>query len=592
MNNMKRILYIAILLTIFARCSEDWLDTYPLGNDTELNFYSSFDAVNMTVTAAYGNYCVERYFDVVYLVLIGGTPSDDIECGGENIFDAYNFGWDLFQFSPSDQPIPNLWGYCYKGIRLANTAIEKFKIIQKTAPDNQLTLIKNRVAEMKFIRAFNHFLIAQVYGGGPYVTELVIPEDFTSTSRVHLTEFYAMMEKDLLEAIPDLLSRTELDAEDVGRATKGAAQALLGKVYLYESSYAANYAGDERFTGMRNLYTEALQQFEAVMNAPGYELIGLDSSEVFTSWWNSNNSTNSATWGKVGAYRWMFTADADNSPESVWEIQHIQDNLAWLRTRGTYLTIFTTPRRIKTKSGTPALGEMGWSFNSPSKYLEQAFGNNDVREDGLLSSSEKYSGSLDPRYPVTISKEGDSLLYEANGQTWVLVDMVPNAKKNVPTGMLCRKYEASPAEFWNVYSHHQESPVNIKYIRMGDVYLMAAEAALMSGNSEKALQYVNAVRKRARYSGVTDGYPSYTGYPKDLTSVTLNDIMHERRIELGGEGHRYFDLVRWNRTEFFNVEVAERETNAQFVKGKHEFLPVPLTEIQSSEGAIKQNPNY
>ena len=401
-----------------------------------------------------------------------------------------------------------------------------------------------------------------------------------------------MIEKDLQEAIPDLLSKTELDAQNVGRATKGAAQALLGKIYLYESSYAANYAGDERFTGMRNLYTEALQQFEAVINAPDYELVGLDSTEIFTSWWNSNNSSNSGTWGNVGAYRWIFTADADNSPESVWEIQHIQDDLDYLITRGTYLTIFTTPRRIRTKSGTPVLGEMGWSFNSPSTYLEQAFGNNDARENGLLSSLEKYSGNLDPRYPVTISKAGDSVLYEAGGQTWVLVDMSPDTKNNVPTGMLCRKYEASPAEFWNVYSHHQESPVNVKMIRMGDVYLMTAEAALQSGDAGKALQYVNAVRTRARYSGVADGYPEHTGYPKNLPSVTMDDIIHERRIELGGEGHRFFDLVRWNRTEYFNVEVEERNTTANFEKGKHEFLPVPLTEIQASEGAIKQNPNY
>jgi len=588
---MKKLIYITTIILLTAGCSEDWLNTYPLGNDTELNFYTTFNAANMTVTAAYGNYCVERYFDVVYLVLIGGSPSDDIENGGENIFDAYNFGWDLFQFSPSEDPITDLWGYCYKGIRLASTAIEKFKIIQETAPADQLTLIKNRIAEMKFIRAFNHFIIAQVYGGGPYITELIIPDQFATTPRISLSEFYMNIENDLLEAIPDLLNRTELDAANVGRATKGAAQALLGKVYLYESSYAANYPSDERFAGMRSLYADALEQLEAVINTPGYKLLGLDSTETYTSWWNSNNSADPSTWGKVGAYRWMFTADADNCAESVWEIQHIQDNLDYLRTRGTYLTIFTTPRLIKTKAGA-ALPEMGWSFNSPSQYLEQAFGNNDTREDGLLSTSTKYAGSLDPRYPVTISKAGDSLLCESAGQQWILVDMSHGTKNNVPTGMLCRKYEASPAEFWNIYTHHQESPVNIKYIRMGDVYLMAAEAALLSGDAAKALQYVNAVRTRARNSGVEGGYPAYTGYPKNLTAVNLNDIIHERRIELGGEGHRYFDLVRWNRTEFLNVEVAERNTNSQFVKNKNEFLPIPLIELQASEGGIKQNLNY
>lgn len=589
---MKKLLYIITLTFLIAACKEEWLDTYPLGTDTEISFYTTFEAADMTVTAAYGNFGKNLNFDVYYIPIIGGSPSDDIETGGENIFDWDEAGrGDLFQFNPSHIHIQRFWDYNYKGIRLASTAIEKLNAVAKTAPVSQHILIKNRIAEMKFLRAFYHFLIAQVYGGGPYINELITPDLFTTTARLHLSDFYKAIEADLTEAIPDLLTKTELSSENVGRASKGAAQALLGKIYLYESSYKANYPNDDRFTGMRNLYAEALQQFEAVISSSGYALVGIDSTETFTSWWNSSNSANRSTWGNVGAYRWIFTADADNSPESVWEIQRIQDNLDYLRTRGSYLTIYTTPRLIKTKAGVK-LPELGWSFNSPSTYLEQAFGNNDVRESGLLSLPQTYPGNFDPRYPVTIAKDGDSLLYETDGHKWVLVDMSGGSKNNVPTGMLCRKYEASPAEFWNVYTHHQESPVNTKLIRMGDVYLMAAEAALLSGDAPKALQYLNAIRKRARYSGVQGGYPGYTGYPKDLPAVTLNDIIHERRIELGGEGHRYFDLVRWNRTEFLNVEVKERNATAQFVKGKNEFLPVPLTEIQSSEGAIKQNPNY
>lgn len=589
---MKRITYIITIVIILGGCKEDWLDTYPLGTETEVSFYSTFEAADMTVTAAYGNLGKDLNYDVTYQIAIGGSPSDDIETGGENIFDWDEAGrGDLFQFDPSHKHIQSFWDYNYRGIRIANTAIIKLNLFVEKASGDQLELINSRIAEMKFLRAFYHFLIAQVFGGGPYITELITPDMFTSTPRMHLAEFYQMIEQDLLEAIPDLKTKTELGPEQIGRASKGAAQALLGKLYLYESSYAANYPGDERFTGMRNLYSEALQQFENVISSPDYQLVGIDSTETYTSWWNSNNSSSPGTWGQVGAYRWIFTVDGDNSPESVWEIQRIQDDLDWMRTRGSYLTVYSTARLIKSMDGTP-LPELGWSFNSPSKYLEQAFGNNDSREDGLLSLPEKYNSSLDPRYPVTIGKDGDSILYESGGDDWVLLDMSGGGKNNLPTHKICRKFEASPTEYWSVKINWQEGPVNTRIIRMGDVYLMAAEAALQSGDAAKALEYVNAVRTRARYSGVAGGYPEYTGYPKNLPAVNLNDIIHERRIELGGEGHRYFDLVRWNRTELLSVEVEERKTTCEFVKGKHEFLPVPLTEIQSSEGAIKQNPNY
>lgn len=592
---MKKIKYISILIVGFlAGCQEDWLDLKPLAKDTEVSFYSNFEAADMTVTATYGNLCKDQAFDVDYFVPIGGSPSDDIENGGENVFDWTDaHASDLFQFNPSYGFLNRDWNYYYVGVKLANYSIAKLNLIEPDAPANKKQLIKQRIAEMKFLRAFYHFLIAQVFGGGPYLTDLVTPDAFKTTPRAPLAEFYAALEKDLLEAIPDLKTRSELGASNIGRASKGAAQALLGKVYLYESSYAENYPGVKRFEGCQNHYTEALTQLEAVMNSTDYELVGLDSTETFTSWWNSNNSSDPSSWGKVGAYRWMFTADADNCKENVWEIQHERDQLDYLRTRGSYLTVYTTARLLKTKGGV-SLSQFGWSFNSPSKYLEQAFGNNDEREDGLLSSTEKYNGKLDPRYPVTIGKQGDSLLYEVGTDTWVMLDMSGGGINNLPTGMICRKYECSPGEFWNAPKGniYEEGPMNTRHIRMGDVYLMAAEAALKSGNNPKALQYINAVRTRARYSGVQGGYPPYTGYPKNLISVNINDIIHERRIEMGGEAQRFFDLVRWNKTEFLNVDVEERKATAQFVKGKNEFFPIPLIDVQTSGGTLKQNDGY
>lgn len=580
-------------MVFFTGCEESWLEVNPLGTPTEVSFYTSFEAANQTVTAAYGNLCKDQAFDVDYFVPIGGSPSDDIETGGENVFDwTVAHAGDLFQYDPSFDYINRFWNYNYVGIKLANYAIEKLEMVAEDEGNSEV--IQQRIAEMKFLRAFYHFLVAQVFGGGPYVTEVVSPDEFKTTKRTPLSDYYLKLEEDLLAAIAVLNTKSyNAGIGQVGRASSGAARALLGKVYLYESSYATNYPDDERFAGMRNRYAEALEQFDSVIASPDYKLLGLDTTETYTSWWNSNSSSNRDSWGPVGAYRWIFTMDADNCAENVWEIQHQRDELGYLRTRGSYLTVYTTARIIKTFSG-GSLPQLGWSFNSPSPYLEKAFGNNDEREDGLLTETIKYTSDLDPRYPVTIGKDGDSVLYESEGQIWVLFDMSGGGKNNLPTGMINRKYECSATEFWKAPkgNEFEEGPMNTRYIRMGDVYLMAAEAAYFTNDLTKALNYVNAVRTRARNSGVVGGYPEYTGYPRDLPSIKFEDIMHERRLELGGEGQRFFDLVRWNRTEFLNITVVERNTDAKFVKNKNEFLPIPLNEIITSDGAIEQNPGY
>jgi starch-binding outer membrane protein, SusD/RagB family len=589
---MKKTLYIFIFLTLLlTSCSEEWVDLDPKAISTELDYYQSMKDVDKTCIAAYGMMNAMYAFDLDLILYFGGCGSDDIECGGENSLDKGNFEIDLFKITSSQEYISRLWGRAYKGIKLANYAIEKMDQLREEGklPVTDEPLAKQRVAEMRFLKSFYYFLIATVYGGGPYFNEMVEPEMY-STPRMPIADIFHNLEKELLLAIPDLKEKGELPASDVGRATKGAARALLGKIYLYESSYAENYPEDKRFVGMENKYALALEQFDLVINDDDYALVGLDTTIDYRSWWNSTNSWDKETWGKVGGYRWIFTVDGDNSKESVWEIQFINDGLGWYTTRGTVFNIYTTARYIQSGELTKPI-ELGWSFNSPSKYLERAFGNNDERESGL-SDTETYDGSLDPRYPVTIGKDGDSVLVVGSGaetDMWRLMQFNGH-RNNLPTGYIGRKYEVSPAEFWVGKSSWDNGPSNIKHIRMGDVYLMAAEAALKTNDAAKALDYVNKVRTRARHSGIVDGYPAFTGYPKDLPAVTMADIMHERRIELGGEGFRFFDVVRWNQTHMFNVEVAEKgNAVANFRKGINEFFPVPIEEIQASKGTIEQN---
>ena len=112
--------------------------------------------------------------------------------------------------------------------------------------------------------------------------------------------------------------------------------------------------------------------------------------------------------------------------------------------------------------------------------------------------------------------------------------------------------------------------INIPVIRYADVILMAAEAALESGDNTKALEYLNMIRTRARLSGTS-------GVPADLSSITHADIEHERVVELALEGHRFFDLVRWGIVAecLDGLYRKSHDRTVDFEDGVDEFFPMP-----------------
>jgi hypothetical protein len=113
------------------------------------------------------------------------------------------------------------------------------------------------------------------------------------------------------------------------------------------------------------------------------------------------------------------------------------------------------------------------------------------------------------------------------------------------------------------------SPVNYRVIRYADVLLMAAEAHYQIGNTSIAQQLVNSIRSRAGVQGVAVN--------------SINKIYDERRYELSGEGHRFFDLVRTGQAATYI---------SGFISGKHELFPIPQVEIDLAGGTWSQNPGY
>ncbi|HPN68487.1 MAG TPA: RagB/SusD family nutrient uptake outer membrane protein [Saprospiraceae bacterium] len=251
---------------------------------------------------------------------------------------------------------------------------------------------------------------------------------------------------------------------------------------------------------------------------------------------------NSNQYQLIPQYNLIFTEANENGTESVFEIGAVALQAA---VAGPGATPFNMVQGVR---GIPNLG---WGFNRPSDNLVAAYEPGDPRRQATVI----YVGEILPDGVTQVQDNPDIFNERFNQKAWV------------------------PAHA----GLQDNGPGNIRILRYADVLLLAAEAANEVGNSAKALEYVNQVRKRARGSN--------NFILKDLTITNQSDlrtaIRKERRVELALEQHRWFDLKRWGiQSEVFT------KLGKNFITGKHELFPLPQTEIDLTTGNLKQNPGY
>ena len=206
--------------------------------------------------------------------------------------------------------------------------------------------------------------------------------------------------------------------------------------------------------------------------------------------------------------------------------------------------------------------DLGWGWNTPTELLAKAFEVNDPRKDETL---------------LYFLKTGeDPSLIPANKP----YNEKPVAMADVMNKYYNKKVYTNPAQraLYSRFGHW----MNIRIIRLSEIVLIAAEAANETGKTAEALDYLERVRSRAR-GGDSSILPKVTTTDK----AQLRDaIHHERRVELGMEWDRFYDLVRWG--------TAKQVLNAagKPYQDKHALLPLPQSEIDKSNGVLIQNPNY
>ena len=532
---MKRnLLWLACLAIALTGC-RDYLTEIEPGTTLLNDFFTSTAAAKQNVTGCYVPLMWEYNNTYLSEWFIGDIVSDDALKGGGSTSDmADSYDMENWRTTSQNTLLLDFYRAQYQGIARCNLAI-KYITNMEIGTDSIFTpaMKNNLLGEVHYLRAYYYFRLVRVFAGVPITTEVIDNSDNWGVPRASTEQVYNLILEDLTKANYMLPVRSAMKAEDLGRATKGAAQAMLLKVNLY---MASPYWNKQLTHDPATYYAAAKQWGDSIIASGEYTLC-------------SNYEDN-------------FSLAGENGPESVFEIQYME--VPW----GDYGEGFGFTAgsftQILTRSRSSLIGG-GWGFNRPTQNLYDEFEAGDIRRD------------------VAILNPADSLIE------------TPSVEIYLGSRYLNNKYGMyrDPADqgggFGKWSLHATRGPLNNRQIRYADVLLMYAEAALGAGDEATARTYINMVRTRV-----------------GLSEITLADnaaLRHERRVELAMEGHRWFDLVRWegvagnglkaHMDAYKATETQEAQSHIQeFVAGKHEIFPIPQEEIQLNPTEMKQNNGY
>lgn len=240
MEKLKAVLTTCLILILSSGCEKEFLEKSPPDSLTEEGFYNSAERAQMGVNAIYVS-LQQAWSENVSR--IHEVPSGEVVLSNTTPL-AYND----FTYHPALTQIHSSWTGLYEGIVRANAVIKNVPSI------NMDDALKNQyIGEAKFLRAFNYFTLTNLFGGVPLVTEPLATTDDALIAKSSVDEINKVIIADLESAISGL--PVSYSGNNLGRATKGAAQALLGKVYLYKKDYPK---ADQLFTAVISSKTYSL----------------------------------------------------------------------------------------------------------------------------------------------------------------------------------------------------------------------------------------------------------------------------------------------------------------------------------------------
>lgn len=555
---------LALVFTVLA-CNNDFTEQAAVGalteesvaNETGVELlltgaYSALDGVRLNQSGNQFSISPDNWwFDVL---------SDDAHKGSTDSDQVELYQLETYDIQTSNPYILGKWLSLYAGVNRSNAVIALIASIEEGDFSAYL-------AEARFLRGYFNFELQKMFGNPAYITEQNYAD--TDFNQPNPSPIWEQIEADFQFAIENLPVSQEL----AGKPTSWTAKAFQGKVHLYQSdwSVALTILQDVIENGPYSLNTEFVDNFSFV---------------------------------------------GENASESIFAIQFATDGGQSLNGNQGSALNFPGVQPIATCCG----------FYQPTQDLVNAFktdvsglplldtfNETDVTNDQNLDTDEPfepYSGPLDPRLDYTVARRG----IDYNGFGIMMGrDWIRALPSDISGPYLPKKniYQADDLDEnqgtggWG----QQNSGINYNVMRYADVLLMAAEAALETNDLPTALNYVNQVRNRAKnmtyVMNETGDAPAanyqiepYSSFPD--ADFARKAVRFERRLELGMEGHRLFDLRRWGVTVSVLNDYVENEsrtisnfdTKVNTYQQHMDLLPIPVNAIDLSGGVLNQNPGY
>lgn len=574
----KKLIYIFAALIGLYSCGDDFSETPAVGALSD-DALANTTGVNLLLTGAYSVLDGQR----------NNSPGNGFGVSGDNWWldvmsdDAHKGSNDadqeeLFQLEIND--IRTVNGYfrskfaaLYAGVNRSNAALNVIAGIDTSGLlESEATKLLQQEGEAKFLRAHYYFELTKIFGN----VAIVSIENFEALefNQPNTGPAWDQIESDLQFAI-DNLPGTRADQPDAGRPTAVVAKAFLAKAHLYQQDFGT-----------------ALTLFNEVINSGEFSL-------------NPEFLDN-------------FNAAGENSPESVFAIQFAADSG------------FSFNGNIGSTLNFPGGGPFGscCGFYMPTIDLANAY---QVDANGLpildiadvpifkndynIASDEPFEPDtttpVDPRLDYTVGRRGIDYngFGEHIGKEWIRSAPIADISgPYLPKKSVYQESEIGVSRGQGDWGQ-EHSGLNYNIMRYADVLLMAAEAAVEEGDLAMALNYVNQVRNRAANTSVVqavDGSGPAANYVVGLYSSFPNQdfarqaVRQERRLELGMEGHRLFDLRRWGVTTTVLPQYYANETRVIENFGPKvlpyqphfDLAPIPIDAIDLSQGVLTQNPGY
>ena len=570
---MKKILYsvLTVLALVGTTSCSDFLDDQKPQGVLDSDMVKDPSNVDNLVISAYAVFTTAEDINSSFSMWNFDVRSDDAYKGGNGTSDG-----DVFHQLEIEQGvlttnwnINDMWVRLYNCISRVNSAIS---VLETTSDSYQLKA--QRLGEMKFLRAYAHFLLKRLYKNIPFIMDANLKqEDYNTLSNTEFTNDEGWQQ--IINDVEYAYSVLPVKQTDKGRPSKAAAAAFLTKAYLYKAYRQDNAASNQ----VTSINREDLQKVIEYSNPDIYSAGGFDLEPDF------HNNFRPET-------------QYENGVESIWAMQYsINDGTKYGNLNWSYGLIVPN---------IPGVTDGGCDFYKPSQNLVNAYRTDADGHPFIDTFNNKdydLTQDADPRLFLTVGLTG--LPYEFNSKYMMDASATWSRSNGLYGYYVTLKQNVDPDCGYLVKGSWWGTPMNRIVFRYADVLLERAEAYAQLNETGEAIKLVNEIRKRAKQStGMIANYPSDYGVKFNISTYNgtysqedaLKIVKMERRLEMGMESERFFDLVRWGEAEkVLNKYFAEETNNcsiygdAHFTANKNEYLPIPFSQVAASDGHYTQN---